>query len=203
MLLCISPIYAQKYKIIAISTAGALVNGHAAKIGDVIDSSATITWNMERQAIKVLRLDNKKQYLLVSYSLSKNNLSVKDLITTNRHLSTHDEAGHKPGFYTRLRRLFENKYMLWDSIEVPTDGIMFSDSRYLIASYEYGDAMVSKRLEVRDNNIIIDRSLFIVDGQPLPPRDILLNIEYHDDKQGTVAFVKGDISLQLIFIEQD
>lgn len=189
---------AQTYKILQMNDADVVVDGRRVRVGNTLYDKSVIRWGKERQAMKVVCLENKKMYNLVSYSLNQNNRSIADIIVRTRHLSTHDQVGKKLGFATRLRRLFESEYVLWDAIMVPTDSIEFSDVRYLSATYEYGDAKVSKRLEVRDGFIVIDRSIFYVDGQQLVPRDIQLNVEYYDDMNGTVFFVKSDISIFVV-----
>jgi len=55
-----------------------------------------------------------------------------------------------------------------------------------------------KRLKVVDGNIVIDRTLFNIEGKQLEPRDILLSIEYRDDLRGTSAFVKADIEITVV-----
>ena len=185
---------ADNYKILATNSPQILVDGKQAKVGMTFSDQSKIVWKKEKQAMRVVNLQTRKQAMMVAYSLQKNSQTAYEILTTNKHLSTHDG---RDTFFARLRRLFAPSYVLMDAILIPTD-IVFSDSCYLYASYDYGDAQVSKRLKVVDGNIVIDRTLFNIEGRQLEPRDILLSIEYRDDLRGTSAFVKADIEITVV-----
>lgn len=195
---CLGNAFAERYKVLSMNSSHVLANKRPIRVGDTLNDQTIITWSQERQALNVFCLENRRQYLMVAYTLNGNGRSVKEFLLSQQHLSTHDGDGRTPGFHTRMRRLFDTRYALLDSIEISTEGIRFPETSYLLATFTYGDAIVSKRLEQHNGNIIIDRSIFIIDGVKLPPCDLRLDIEYHDDANGSMAFVKGDIELILI-----
>ena len=187
----------EQYKIMAMNDGDILVNGKRASIGLIFDDKAVITWKKEKQAMRVVNLKSKKQYLMFSFSMKRNNLTAYEVLTSNRHLSTHTSDTDVKTLYSKLTSLFDEQYLLMDTIMIATD-VSLDDTHYLQATYEYGDAQITKKLEYTDGHIVIDRSLFDIENKHLEPRDIFLVIEYKDEKSGMMMFVKADIELRLV-----
>lgn len=187
----------EMYRVLAMNNGDILINGKKVRVGMVFDDKAKVTWSKEKQAMRVFNMRTKRQFLMVSYSLKQNNLTAYEILTSNRHLSTHESENKKTSFFSNLKLLFEDQYSLMDSIMISTD-MPFDDNHYLLATYKYGDAQISKKLDYKDGHIIIDRTLFNIEDEHLEPRDIFITIEYKDEERGMMAFVKSDIELLII-----
>lgn len=172
-------------------------NGKPVRVGDKFKEATDIRWEKDKQAIKAINLGTKKQTLFVGKSWIKK--TGIEALLHKRHLSTHDD-NKEPGqltLFDKLQRTFDDQYDLLDAIEVKTE-VELSDACYFQVSYMYGDTKKSKRLAHKENSVIIDSSIFDVDGEQLPPRDVELTIDYVNNTTGETFFVKDHIELTII-----
>lgn len=170
-------------------------NGKTVKVGDIFKEANDILWEKEKQAVKVINLATMKQALFVGKSRVKK--SGIEALIDNKHLSTHDKSdGMEETVYDKLTRTFADEYDLLDSIAIHSD-VELSDKSYFQVSYDYGDTKLTKKLKNSGQNVIIDKSLFLIDGEQLEPRDITLSIDYVDENTGFVVFIKDGILLSI------
>lgn len=195
LILAVIQILADDYKVLFVNDNNLrFVNGKIVKVGAIFSDVKDIDWKMEKQAIKAINLNTKKQTLFVGKNWIKQS-GFKALLH-NRHLSTHDGQDDlaELTIYDKLQRMFADQYDLLDSIEVESE-VQLSEVCYFQATYEYGNKKITKRLKHRGNIVIIDKTLFNNDGECLEPRDIILSIDYNDDSSATTIFVKDNIEL--------
>ncbi len=191
-------LYADKYKILFLNYPTLHINGKPAKVGDVFDDNAIVRWSKERQAMRVFNLDKKKQILMVAHVVDPKGNSISDILTANKHLSTHRTSSQTPPTLLRmLNTTFEKQYDLMDTITIVSP-ISLSEKKYFQASYYYGDSRITKKLSSNDREIYIDRSLFNIDGKQLIPRDIEIDIDFIDETNSTFAFVCSGIEIYII-----
>ena len=62
----------------------------------------------------------------------------------------------------------------------------------------YGDTKIVNRLNYKDGDVIIDKSIFHVDDKVLEPRDVTLSIEYVNRKENKNVYVRDKIELLVI-----
>ena len=176
-------------------------NGKSVKVGDVFKEANEILWKKEKQAVKVINLATMRQSLLVGKSWV--NKSGVDALINNKHLSTHDKSGDAENtIFDKIARMFAEEYDLLDSIIIHSD-IELSDKSYFQTSYNYGDTKLTKRLKSSEQNVIIDMSLFNVDGEQLEPRDLTLSIEYINEDTGMTVLAKEGVELSVYPITLD
>ncbi len=197
LLVLLTTIKADKYRILFMNYPRLFVNGKPAKVGDVFDDKAIIKWAKERQAIKVLNLRTQKRLVMASKPTNKKVLTAYDILTQNKHLSTHGPGDEVLAPLKKLGNSIENEYDLLDTIAIPTE-IHVNDTCYFVGSYLYGDTWLTKILKVERQQIIIDRTIFQVDGKKLEPRDIELTLEYTLDIYGRRRLIKEGIVLNVI-----
>ena len=158
---------ADDYKILYTNSKDVLVDGKKVQVGATFNDKSVITWAMdvERQAIKAVNTKTNKMCLFVSQSLEKNSLTALEILTANKHLSTHAayQEGQDISIPIKLRKSFEENYELLDTLVIDTN-VKLPPSLSLIATYTYGDARVSKTLKTENGQVIIDRKLFSIDG---------------------------------------
>lgn len=80
---------AEDFKILFINTESIKIGKTTRVAGDVFSDAEKIFWKDGKQAMKVMSLDTKKQYVLVSEDFRQRKLkSAKDFIVKNNRLST-------------------------------------------------------------------------------------------------------------------
>ena len=191
-------LYADRYKILFMNYPTLHINGKPAKVGDVFDDKAIVRWSKERQAMRVFNLDKKKQILMVAHTVNPKGNSITDILTANKHLSTHSTSSQTPPSLLRmLQHTFEKQYDLMDTIKINTP-ISLSDKKYFQASYYYGDSRITKKLNSNGGEVYIDRSIFNIDGKQLEPRDVEIDIDFVDETDSTFAFVCSGIEIYIV-----
>ena len=193
----INQMKADSFKVLFVNDATLkYVNGKNVKVGDIFSNVQDILWEKDKQAIKAINMETKKQTLFVGKSWIKK--SGLDALLHHRHLSTHDELNEntEPTLFDKLAKTFEDQYDLLDSVIVETQ-VDLSAKRYFQITYEYGDTRLTKKLSHSGKNIIIDTSIFNVDEEKLEPRDVMLTIDYINDDTGETIFVK-DVEISFI-----
>ena len=196
-LLSLSLMQAKSYKVLYLNSSKISINGKPVKLGTVFSENDVIKWTEERQAMKVIDMETNKRYLFVAKLELGAELTPYDILTRNKHLSTHDDGYDVKNNILKLKMSIENEYDLMDDIELPTD-LAVDSSHYFLITYQYGDTKLTKQLKHSDKNIIIDKSIFFVDGEKLDPRDITLSISYVDGNAENTIFVKGRIKVNVI-----
>ena len=193
----INQMKADSFKVLFVNDANLkYVNGKNVKVGDVFSNVQDILWEKDKQAVKAINMVTKKQTLFVGKNWIKK--TGIDALLHHRHLSTHDELNEnaEATIFDKLAQTFEDQYDLLDSIIVETQ-VELSAKRYFQISYEYGDTKLTKKLSRNGKNVIIDTSLFNVDGEKLDPRDVILTIDYINEDTGETIFVK-DVEISYI-----
>lgn len=193
----INQMKADSFKVLFVNDATLkYVNGKNVKVGDIFSDVQDILWEKDKQAIKAINMETKKQTLFVGKSWIKK--SGIDAMFHHRHLSTHDELDEnaEATIFDKLARTFEDQYDLLDSVMVETQ-VELSTKRYFQMTYEYGDTKLTKKLNHSGKNVIIDTSIFNVDEEKLEPRDVMLTIDYINEETGETIFVK-DVEISYI-----
>ena len=191
---------ADNYKVLFINDASLTYNnGKKVKVGDTFSDVNAIKWAKDKQAVKVFNLTTKKQMLMLGKQYMRK-AGMDALISSNR-LSTNDfmDTSDAPKtIYEKLGSVFESQYDLLDSIELPAE-VELNEKCYFQATYKYGDTMLTKKLKSKNGNtVILDKSIFEVDGRMLGPRDVTLSIEYVNTDSGLPIFVKDGIEVTYI-----
>ena len=80
---------AQDFKILFVNTETIRIGGKDLSAGDVFSQSETIQWADAKQAMKVLSLSDKKQFILAATDFKENKMnSAKDYLVKSNRLST-------------------------------------------------------------------------------------------------------------------
>lgn len=190
---------ADRYKIIFMNYPTLHINGKTAKVGDVFDDNATVRWSKLRQAMKVYNLDKKKQMLMVARTVDEKGTSIRDILIANKHLSTHSTYSDtaESNELKKLQHMFEWQYDVLDKVEIEST-VPLSDKQYFNATYYYGDTRISKRLNSDNGKVVIDKTIFEIDGKKLEPRDIEIDLDYFDEVNKTVSFVTAGVEIFIV-----
>lgn len=181
--MCIVQMSADKYKVLYVNDASLkFTNGKTIHVGDVFSDEKDILWEKERQAVKAINLTTKIITLFVNEVWIKG--KGPSVLEKTKHFSAHGEYE------------FKGMYNLIDSVEVNTNRDL-SGGSYFRATYNYGDSIITKVLPHHHQTVILDKSLFIVDGKELEPRDVNLIIEFVDGITEGVTFI-NEVFLYII-----
>ena len=193
--MCIGQMSADNYQVIFVNDASLkFSNGKTVHVGDVFSDVKDINWQKEKQAVKAMNMTTRKPILFVGKEwMKKSGVSV---LFNDKQLSAHDggDGRTEPTIYDKLRTIFDDEYNMLDSVEVNTD-LDLSGGNHFQVTYKYGDATITKQLSQNDKTVIFDKSLFVIDGKELEPKDVVMSIDYVDGASGIVIFVKDNIKL--------
>ena len=189
---------ADNYKVLFVNDATlSYNNGKKVKVGDTFTDVNAIKWQKDKQAVKVFNLTTKKQMLMLGKQYIRQ--TGMDALISSKRLSTNDFMDDAPKtIYEKLGSVFDNQYDLLDPIEVHSD-VQLNEKCYFQVTYKYGDTMITKKLKSKNGNtVILDKTIFEIDGKKLGPRDIELSIEYVNTDVGLPIFVKDGIEVTYI-----
>lgn len=193
--MCIGQLSADNYKVLFVNDANLkFSNGKTVHVGDVFSDVKDINWEKEKQAVKAMNMTTRKPILFVGKEWMKK--SGVGVLFNDKQLSAHDggDGRTEPTIYDKLRTIFDDEYNMLDSVEVNTD-LDLSGGNHFQVTYKYGDATITKQLSQKDKTVIFDKSLFVIDGKELEPKDVNMSIDYVDGASGIVIFVKDNIKL--------
>ena len=174
----ISYVHADSFKVLFVNDASLkYTNGKAVKVGDTFKSAEDINWQKDKQAIKVFDLTTKKQMIFLGKEWKRK--SGFDALISQKRLSTNEAAGLPEDQKDPFMDIFEDEYLLLDPIEIPVkESIVLDENNLFEVTYDYGDTRLTKPLKQKGHAVILDKSLFTVDGKELEPRDITISIDY-------------------------
>ena len=174
----ISYVHADSFKVLFVNDASLkYTNGKAVKVGDTFKSAEDINWQKDKQAIKVFDLTTKKQMIFLGKEWKRK--SGFDALISQKRLSTNEAAGMPEDQKDPFMDIFEDEYLLLDPIEIPVkESIVLDENNLFEVTYDYGDTRLTKPLKQKGHAVILDKSLFTVDGKELEPRDITISIDY-------------------------
>ena len=174
----ISYVHADSFKVLFVNDASLkYTNGKTVKVGDTFKSAEDINWQKDKQAIKVFDLTTKKQMIFLGKEWKRK--SGFDALISQKRLSTNEAAGLPEDQKDPFMDIFEDEYLLLDPIEIPVkESIVLDENNLFEVTYDYGDTRLTKPLKQKGHAVILDKSLFTVDGKELEPRDITISIDY-------------------------
>ena len=109
--------HAEEFRILYLNTENIKIGKTVYNVGDTFNDNEKIYWKDGKQAMKVISLDTKKQYVLVSEDFKKRKMkSARDFIVKNNRLSTRGQ-----GNLSTVRRQIGDHIYLLDSILIPID----------------------------------------------------------------------------------
>lgn len=149
---------ADTYKILFLNTSNININGKELKVGNTFDSSESINWDNESQAVKVMNLSTNKIMVLASKDFTSRNCSSLDayFIYTER-LSTRDAENG----YNNM-----SVYLL-DEISIPDFGNDRYTNNVFIRFATYRGIQKIKLNIDSNGNLIIPREIFGQINKPL------------------------------------
>jgi len=194
----ISYVQAGNFKVLFVNDASLkYTNGKVVKVGDTFKSAEDINWQKDKQAIKVFDLTTKKQMIFLGKEWTRK--GGIDALISQKRLSTNDAAGLPEDQKDPFMDIFEDEYLLLDPIEIPVkESIVLDDDCHFEATYDYGDTRLTKPLKQKGHTVILDKTIFSVDGMELEPRDITISIDYISADNPIPTLAKDKIEVTYI-----
>lgn len=179
-------IWADNYKILQLNTSYVKIGNRNCIKGDVFSDESVIFWEQNKQAFKAQNLNTKEIKIFAEPDFrSKGVKTIKDYYVRTNLLSARGAS------ISALDEISDTIY-LCDSImmEIP---VLMDSTHYFYITYNNEDTIMNHRLNYKDQNFIIDKSLF--DDNRMN-RDILLDLYYHMPEE---EYLIKD-SLTIVFI---
>lgn len=179
----------EQFRILYINTPSINISDRTLVKGDVFCSSDLIKWSSKDQAMRVVSLENGKQYIFSARDIKSRKGSLLSYITSKRKLST------RPGKITTILGLsssISDTLLILDRCEFHTT-IPIDADRFFYATYSHNGELINKILPSIDGGFAIDRSLWTIDNKTIKPQTTTITIYYYDEPNETVTKVAGDI----------
>ncbi|EDY96539.1 hypothetical protein BACPLE_00982 [Phocaeicola plebeius DSM 17135] len=167
----------EQFKILFLNESPIEIGGKYCQENDIFNSKDKIVWKNDKQVMKVLNLTNQRQSILAARGFKNGkHRTISSYLTQNKRLSTRDsEALLLP----QLKDYLSNTFYLIDSICVKTL-VPMDYNHFFYADYHYKGEVIHKRLPITSNGFLIDFSLYIIDGDSIPPFETNVDIFYYD-----------------------
>ena len=182
LLLASLSLYAEDFKILYLNTESVKIGSTVRKIGDTFKDNEVIHWKKDkRQAMKVLSLDTKKQYVMVSEDFKQRKMkSVKDYLEKNNRLSTRGL-----GSLSTVSSQIGDKIYWLESASVSIDYEPYQEEYFFLKNEGREVA-----LAVVDGQLVFDRSIWC----GAEPHQIEIDLYYHY-KEGDNELVSSGIQI--------
>lgn len=179
-------IFADDYKILQLNTSYVKIGNRNCTKGDVFSDESVIFWEKDKQAFKAQNLNTKEIKLFAEPDFrAKGSKTIKDYYVKTNRLSARGMG------FSALDEMPDTIY-LCDSIimEMP---VLVDSFNYCFISYNEKGDVIRQRLVHKNQNFIIDKSLF---DDEIKGQDVRLGLFYHTPEE---EFVLKD-SLIIVFI---
>lgn len=152
----VTTVLADNYKILLMNTKTIKIGTCVYKKGDTFSDDSVIFWEKDKQAIKAQNLTTKEIRLFAELEFkAKGCKTIKDYYVKNNHLSSRDPILTLSDMAERLKGTFYLLDTIYIESPMPVDS-----NRYFYISYNYAGKPKKKVLKIKEDNLIIDRSLF-------------------------------------------
>jgi hypothetical protein len=170
---CLSLSAQDSLKITFLNPSPVVIGGKEYRKGDLFLSSEKPVL-LPNQVMKVFDTATGKVKVITDALLAKSgNKTVWAYLTDNKRLSSRDPFNRTFGLFERISL----------KGELPVDSV-----NYYFVSYEHNGEQINKRLPTDSTNIVLDHSIFTIDGNTQTPFDTKLKLSYYnaETKKGKV-----------------
>jgi hypothetical protein len=181
-------------KIMFLEPSPVIIGGREYRKGDLFLSSEKPDW-LPKQVMSVFNVATGKTQTLTEVLMEMSgNKTIWAYLTDSKRLSTREgkllNNVELSAFFNRtigmLERISVDAYLPVDS------------SRFYYVNYEYNGENINKKLPVNDNLIVIDRSIFIIDGVRKEPFNTKLKLYYYNAETEHIRLLADSLTLNII-----
>lgn len=184
-----------KYRVIQLNCPYIIVSGQMVHKGDVIPDKSEIEWSNAKQAVRILDLKTKRQYLLTAKMFARNNkVKIEDVLLATKQLSSRSKT---PSTILELSSAIPDSIFVLGEALIPCD-LETDDNKFFFARYQYKGESINKQLVCTEDGIILDEGILYIDGNRIESSDIVFDLYYYDSHSGNVVRCKEDIYLELL-----
>lgn len=179
----------ETYKILLINTPSISIDGKRHVAGDCFGENASIEWDSDKQAMKVMHTGTGKQSVVVAKRYKETrSKSLASYLVENRKLSTRDGEILN---VAELGQALNSTFYLMDSIHIKTP--LETDSlRSFFVAYFYQGERINKRIPCKEGTFTLTPSLYSIDGKPITPFETDLQVYYWDrQKEECLLLTEG------------
>lgn len=180
--------------VIQLNCTSVIVSGHEVHKGDTIPKGSTVEWRDERQAMRLLDVKTKRQYMLTAKMFANNRMKIEDALIATKQLSS---RSYKPSTISDLSISIPDSIFVLHEALIPC-GMKTDDNRFFFVQYLYKGESINKRLSTSEDGIILDEKLLYVDGIRIDASDIIMDMYYYDTLSKRVFRCKESIYFELL-----
>lgn len=196
MAVCLLTAGAETYQIKVLNTPTINIDGKELKVGDSFDSSATINWSSDRQAMKVLS-DKNKVYVMSGNLMAKHKVKTfSDYLSTVKSTTVRNDGENFPVTVADHRAIFENDFVMLDSISIKV-GWRTNESSYFEAhTTNLGENNFSFIIPSQDNILTVTRENF--NNLPVDCTHLTITIKYIEKEYDDTTLITDSMELDLM-----
>lgn len=184
-----------KCRIVQLNCPYIIVSGHKVQKGGVIRKGATIEWTNDRQAVRLLDIKTKRQYMLTAKMFKINsNMKIEDVLIATKQLSS---RSYKPSTVPELSITVPDSIFALGETLIPC-GVKTDEYKFFFARYQYKGESINKRLSCSEDGIILDDKLFFIDGIRIERSDVIMDLYYYNELSGQAEKCKENVYFELL-----
>lgn len=181
------------FEIIYLNCPSVTIDGKTKKTGDTFSPAGKIRWPKGRRTVmKVRDTESLRQAVIASDMDRQKSNGIMKRLLDSRHLSSREGLDNDWLLMLRLR-LSEPQYLI-DSISIPT-GLQTDTDHFFYLVYNLNGDSINKMLPSGDGDIVIDYSIFTVDGEARRPADIIADLYYYDAAKEESTLLCEDVKI--------
>lgn len=188
LLVCLSShAYGESFKILYISSPNSIICDNNRKIaGDTISTHSRVKWTNQKQAMRVQSLSNGSYRVIQNRpSVHSKNMTIGDYLKSSPIMAGRGDSHMN---HESLRAAIPDTLLLLDKIEIPTS-VRQNDSQFFFIEYRLDGETIQKKLPVSERTLIIDRSIYTIDGKAINPFITPVNIFYYDKPAASIKII--------------
>lgn len=171
-----------------------MVSGHRVYKGETIRKGSIIEWADDRQAVRLLDVKTKRQYMLTAKMFTNNKMKIEDALIATKQLSS---RSYKSSTLSELGIILPDSIFVLNETLIPC-GIKTDENRFFFVRYQYKGENINKRLDYSEEGIILDGKLLYVDGIRIDVSDIVMDLYYYDALSEQTFRCKENIYFELL-----
>lgn len=182
-------------KIVYLNTPDIVIGGKTLRVGDSFEAEAKINWDENKKQVMKFCYNNCTKQRVVSSDAFKQNKSgsVSDYLFSRGQLSSRAGALNS---VRELKQYFGRTLGLINELRVNIGSTFLMDENcYFYVSYRYNDENINKKLTSEASQLILNTSVYSIDGNPIPLQSMQMSLYYYNSEKKTQALITDEMTI--------
>jgi hypothetical protein len=180
-------------KIIYLNTTSIDIGGKTLHTGDSFGAEVKINWDKNKKQVMKFCYDNcTKQRVVSSDAFNQNkSMSISDYLFSRGQLLS--RSGNLNSV-KELKNYFSRTLGLINELRIDI-GNMFpmNDHCHFYVSYKYNGEIINKKLPFENSQLIIDRSIYTIEGESISAQKMLMSLFYYDTEKQLRSLITEEL----------